>query len=401
MVRRGRELIQLPGPTNIPERVLRAMHRPATDFAAPEFTRLARGCLDDLRRVFQTAGEVYAYVALGHGTWEVALENLVARGGRVLIPETGRFSESWKEMAQALGAEVVETRPYWREPLDPAEIEAILRADRPHSIAAVMMVQVETSTGILHDVAAVRRAVEAAGHPALLVVDAVASLACVDLPMDAWSVDVVLTASQKGLMLPPGLAFVAVGERARRRAVDHGAPRQYWDWRIRHGEESYLWFYGTPPIPMIYGLREALDMLFEEGLPNVFARHRRLAEATRRAVLHWSEGGAFEPQCTVPEARSDVVTALRFADGYDPDVLRMHCRDRLSVAFGGGIGRFRGRLLRIGHLGDLNEPMILGALATLETGMRQLGIPHRPGGVGAAIAELARDEGGAVACATR
>ncbi len=389
MLRRGRDFIHLPGPTNIPDRILQAMHRPVVDFAGAEFSKMARGCLDELRRVFQTAGPVYAYSANGHGAWEVVLDNLIAPGEHVLMPDTGRFSESWTEMAAALGVHVTKTDAYHDRPIDPAAIEALLSADAGHAIKAVLMVQVETSTGVTHDVAAVRRAIDAAGHPALLLVDAIACLACIDLPMDAWGVDLVVAASQKGLMMPPGMAFVAVGARAQQVAANGGAPRRYWDWRMREGEESYYWFYGTPPIQMMYGLRESLDMLFEEGLPQVFRRHERLAEATRRAVARWGEAGELVFQCQVPEARSNIVTAVRFPSGADPDALRVMCRDRLSVAFGGGIGPFVGQLLRIGHLGDLNEPMLLGALGTLEVAMRASGVPHKGGGVDAAAQYLA------------
>jgi alanine-glyoxylate transaminase / serine-glyoxylate transaminase / serine-pyruvate transaminase len=389
MPRRGRDFIQLPGPTNLPDRVLRAMHRPMVDFAGADFTAMARGCLDDLRRVFQTEGAVYAYSANGHGAWEVAFDNLIAPGETVLMPETGRFSQSWAEMAEALGVRVLTTRAFHDCPLDPAALETVLAADRDHAIKAVAMVHVETSTGITHDVAAVRKAIDATGHPALLVVDAIASLGCVDLAMDRLGVDLVVTASQKGLMMPAGMAFVAVGERARAVAASGGAPRRYWDWRLRTGAESYFWFYGTPPVQMMFALREALDMLFEEGLPAVFARHQRLAEATRRAVARWGEDGDIGFQCAVAAARSDVVTALTFPSGADPDALRALCRERLSVAFGGGIGPFAGRLLRIGHLGDLNEPMLLGALGGLEIAMRASGVPHVGGGVDAAAQYLA------------
>jgi alanine-glyoxylate transaminase/serine-glyoxylate transaminase/serine-pyruvate transaminase len=389
MPRRGRDFIQLPGPTNVPERVLRAMNRPMVDFAGADFTAMARGCLDDLRRVFQTEGAVYAYSANGHGAWEVVFDNLIAPGETVLMPETGRFSQSWAEMAEALGVRVLTTQAFHDGPIDPAAIETVLAADRDHAIKAVAMVHVETSTGITHDVAAVRRAIDATGHPALLVVDAIASLGCVDLAMDRLGVDLVVTASQKGLMMPAGMAFVAVGERARAVAASGGAPRRYWDWRLRTGEESYYWFYGTPPVQMLFGLREALDMLFEEGLPQVFARHHRLAEATRRAVARWGENGEIGFQCRTAAARSDVVTALTFPSGADPDALRALCRERLSVAFGGGIGPFAGRLLRIGHLGDLNEPMLLGALGGLEVAMRASAVPHAGGGVDAAAQYLA------------
>ena len=389
MVRRGRELIQLPGPTNIPARVLRAMHRQVVDFAAPEFTVMARSCLDELRDVFKTRGEVYGYASIGHGTWEAALANLVAPGAGILLPETGMFSLRWREMAERLEIPVEEIPSDWRHALDPAAVEARLRADRERRIGAVCVVQVETSTGIRHDVAAVRRAIDAAGHPALLVVDAIASLATVDLEMDGWGCDLVLAASQKGLMLPPGMAFVAVGERAQRAAEANPRPRAYWDWRSRQGSYSYMWFHGTPPVQMMFGLRESLDMLFEEGLVAVLARHTRLATAARAAVAHWSGAGALEFQAVEPACRADAVTAIRFRDGIDADALRLLCRDRLGVAFGGGLGPLGGKVLRIGHLGDLNEPMLLGALAVLETGLELQGIPYQPGGVTAAIGALA------------
>jgi len=234
-IRRGRELVQLPGPTNIPERVLRAMHRPACDFASPEFVALARSCIDDLKAVFQTTGEVFAYSANGHGAWEVALANLVAPGEQILIPDTGRFSLSWKEMAEALRVEVVEVPTDLRTPIDPDEVAAALERDRGHRIKAVMAVQVETSTGMLHDMKALRAALDLVRHPALLVVDAIASTGCIELPMDEWGVDLVITASQKGLMLPPGLALVAAGPKAMAAARTGGALRRYWDWKDRTG----------------------------------------------------------------------------------------------------------------------------------------------------------------------
>jgi alanine-glyoxylate transaminase/serine-glyoxylate transaminase/serine-pyruvate transaminase len=391
-VRRGRELIQLPGPTNIPERVLRAMNRQVVDFATPAFTAMARGCLDDLRRVFQTKGEIYGYASIGHGMWEVALANLVSPGESVLLPESGMFSFRWQEMAERLGVSVETIPGDWRHAVDPAAIEAHLRADREHRIRAVAVVQVETSTGIRNDIQAIRRAIDAAGHPALLIVDAIASLAVLDLPMDEWGCDVVLAASQKGLMMPPGMGFVAVGPKAERVAAEASTPRAYWDWRSRRGAYTYMWFHGTPPVHMLFALRESLDMLLEESLPAVFARHRRLARAVRAAVSRWAVAGGLEFQALDPAERSDAVTALRFADGLDPDRLRLHCHDRLSVAFGGGLGPLGGKVLRIGHMGDLNEPMILGALAVLETGLRELAFPHAPGGVTAAIEALAQGE---------
>jgi alanine-glyoxylate transaminase / serine-glyoxylate transaminase / serine-pyruvate transaminase len=389
-VRRGREFVQLPGPTNIPDRVLNAMHEPARDFAAPAFVDKALSCLNDLKRVFQTTGDVFAFSSNGHGAWEVALANLFSPGDMVLIPDTGRFALSWAEMARSLDLEVVMTPTTMRHPVDAEAVAEQLERDRERRIKAVLAVQVETSTGMLHDMGALRRALDATGHPALLVVDAIASLACIDLPMDGLGIDVVIAASQKGLMLPAGLAFIAVGAKADAVSQENPAPRKYWDWRSRRGSESYMWFYGTPPTQMIGGLRVSLDMLFEEGLENVFARHRRLAGAVRAAVGRWSEAGALEFQTVPKAARSDTVTAIRMPE-HDPDSLRFFCRDHLSTAFGAGLGPLQGQVLRIGHLGDLNEPMILGALAALEVAMRARGVPSAEGGVAAAVEHLARD----------
>ncbi|MCS6877126.1 MAG: aminotransferase class V-fold PLP-dependent enzyme [Geminicoccaceae bacterium] len=389
MIRRGRGLLQLPGPTNIPERVLRAMHRPAVDFGTAEFARLLDGCLADLATIAGTRGRVFVYAALGHGAWEAALVNLVGPNEAVLVPDTGRFARGWAEMAGALGIEVREVPTDPRRPLDPGRLEEVLRADRGHAIRAVLLCHVETSTGVRHDPRAVRAALDRAGHPALLVVDAIASFAAESLAMDAWGIDCLLAASQKGLMLPPGLAFVFAGPRALETARRRPRPRKYWDWRGRDGVESYEKFYGTPPTQMIFGLREALDMLREEGMDAVFARHARLARAVRAAVARWAEAGALFFHCLEPEARADTVTAVGFADGVEPERIRTRAREGFGVAFGGGIGPFRGRLLRIGHMGDLDEAMVLGALGVLELVLRLEGVPHAPGGVEAAIAALA------------
>ncbi len=390
MVRRGREFVQLPGPTNVPERVLRAMHRPATDFASAEFVTIARSCLDDLRTVFRTAGEVFGYVSLGHGVWEAALANLMAPGERILVAEGGRFARGWRLVAEAHGIEVVRLEGDPRRAVDADAVEAALGEDREGRIRAVLMVHVETSTGIVNDVPAVRRAIDRVGHPALLLVDAVASLAVCDLRMDEWRVDLAIAASQKGLMMPPGLAFLAVGPRAARLAEEGGRHRRYWDWRLRRGRESYEWFNGTPPIQLVYGLREALDMLAEEGLESVFARHRRLADAVRAAVECWSEGGEVGFHAVVPEERSNAVTAIRLPAERQVDAMRAFCREHLSVALGGGLPPFEGKMIRIGHLGDLNEPMILGTLAALEIAFRRFGVPCRSG-LEAAIGSLAVD----------
>ncbi|MCX8100053.1 MAG: alanine--glyoxylate aminotransferase family protein [Geminicoccaceae bacterium] len=389
MIRRGRGLVQLPGPTNVPERILRAMHRPAVDFGTAEFARLVEGCLLDLRRIAGTDGEVFAYAALGHGAWEAALVNLVDAGQAVLVPDTGRFARGWAEMAEALGIEVRLVPTDLRRPIDPQRIADALASDVERRIRAVLLCHVETSTGIRHDPRHVRAVLDSLDHPALLVVDAIASFASLPLAMDAWRIDCLLTASQKGLMLPPGLSFVFAGAGALEAARHCRRPRKYWDWRGRDGAESYEKFYGTPPVQTIFGLREALDMILEEGMEAVFDRHARLARAVRAAVARWAEAGALAFHCIEPTARADTVTAIGVAGDVEPDRLRAMARERYGVAFGGGIGPFRGRLLRIGHLGDLDEAMVLGALAVLELVLRRQGVPHRAGGVEAAIGALA------------
>lgn len=390
MVRRGREFIQLPGPTNIPERVLRVLGTPATDFSAADFTALVRSCLDDLKRIFRTSGEIFAFAALGHGAWEAALVNLFPPGATLLIPRTGRFSESWRDMAESLGFQTLAVGGDMRRAIDPAAVEAALRADAGGAIAGVLAVHIETSTGVVNDLQALRAAIDAVGHPALFVVDAVASLAVSDLRMDEWRIDAALAASQKGLMGPPGLSFLALGERALAQAATNVTARRYFDVNLRRGAvESYAFFYGTPPIQLVRALREALDMIFEEGLEQVLWRHRRLASAVRAAVARWAQAGALEIFAKDPQAQSDAVTAIDVPPAYRPDTIRAFCRDRLGVAFGAGLPPFSGRMLRIGHLGDLNEPTILGALAALELALRLHGVPHTPGGVEAAIAALA------------
>jgi alanine-glyoxylate transaminase/serine-glyoxylate transaminase/serine-pyruvate transaminase len=388
-VARGRHFLQLPGPTNVPERVLRAMARGGNDFAAADFVAMTRACLDDLKQVFGTSGEVFAFSANGHGAWELALVNLLDPGDTVLVPGTGRFSASWAEMARRLGFAVEELPPDWRRAADPQAVEDALRADPAGRIKAVLLVHTETATSTRTDLAAMRAAIDAAGHPALLVVDAIASLAIEPFAMDEGRIDVAMTASQKGLMLPAGMAFLAVNHRALELAERCTYPRRYWDLQFRRGAESYMWWHGTPPVQMIWGLREALDMLLEEGLDVVVARHARLAEAVRRCIEAWSAAGALEFNALVPTERANAVTAIRVAQGVDPDRLRKLCQERLDVSLGGGLGALWGKAFRIGHLGDLNVPMVLGALAAIETALRSEGVPHGPGGLEAAVAHLA------------
>jgi alanine-glyoxylate transaminase/serine-glyoxylate transaminase/serine-pyruvate transaminase len=389
-VERGRHFLQLPGPTPVPERVLRAMHRGGNDFAEPRFVALTRSCLADLARMFGTEGSVFAYSANGHGAWEAALVNLLDPGDAVLVPGTGQFSRSWSEMARRLALEVVELPADWRRAADAAAVEEALRADRgAHRIKAVLAVHTETATSTRSDPRLFRRALDAAGHPALLVVDAIASLAIEPFAMDAWGIDVALAASQKGLMLPAGLAFLALGARGAEAVLRCRHPRRYWDVEFRRGEEAYMWWHGTPPVQMVWGLREALDMLLEEGLERVTGRHHRLAEAVRRCVAAWAGAGTLELNALRPEERANAVTTILTAPGVDPDRLRATLRDELAISLGAGLGDLRGRAFRIGHLGDVNATTILGVLAGIEAGMRRCGITHGAGGLDAAVAWVA------------
>jgi alanine-glyoxylate transaminase/serine-glyoxylate transaminase/serine-pyruvate transaminase len=392
MLQRGRIFLATPGPTNVPDRVLRAMHRAAEDFAAPPFSATARSCLRDLARVFRTAGEAFCFIGNGHAAWEVPLVNLLEPGDAVLVPVTGRFSQSWGEMAEKLGL-VVERLDLPRDlPVDPAAIEAALMADTGRRIRAVLVVHNENATGIVSDLEAIRRAIDAAGHSALYLVDAISSLAIEPFAMDDWGIDCALTASQKGLMLPPGLSFAALNDRALAVAAACTHPRRYFDLNFRRGEQTYQWFHGTPPLQQIWGLRESLDMLFEEGLEAVIARHRRLADAVRACVAAWSEAGALSFHAREPASRSNAVTTVRTAPGIDPDAMRRLARDSYQTALGAGLGDLEGKAFRIGHLGDLNEPMILGTLAAVELALDRSGIPRGRGGLDAAIASLAAAE---------
>ncbi len=390
-VRRGRNFLQTPGPTNIPERILRAMHQPAWEYSGPDFVELARECLHDIRPIFKTGEEVFIYASNGHGAWEAALSNILSPGDKVLVPETGLFSFAWSAMAQQLGVTIDTIPSDWRHAIVADEVEERLRADKSGEYRAVLMVHTETATGITSDIPAVRKAIDAAGHDALLVADVIASLACTDFRMDEWGVDIAIGGSQKGLMCPIGLGFNAVSKKARAVADSGGSPRSYWDWQSRSmvRPEAYRWFSGTAPEHMIFGLREALDMLSEEGLDAAFARHRRLGDATRAAVDAWATGGAMEINALVPEQRAESITTIRVEEGFDTKQFQSVLRDRFNVAVGGGLGQLEGKAFRIGHMGDINEPMILGTLASVESVFKILDIPHGEGALPAAIAALA------------
>ena len=387
---RGRNFLMTPGPSNIPDRVLAAMHRPAVDLIDTDFMALTESCFDDLAKVFRTDSRIFLYASNGHGAWEAALANLIGEGDLVLAPSTGMFSWAWGQLASDLGAEVEEWEGDWRSAFDPGHIEERLRADPEHRIKAVLAVQTDTSTSVTSDIAAVRRALDACRHPALLMADVVASLGTVDFRMDEWGVDVAVAGSQKGLMTPPGLAFTAVSPRALAHSRTGGIRRGYWDWQRRmDDEEFYMKFFGTPPEHLIWGLREALDMLDEEGLETAFARHRRLADAVHAAVGVWGRAGALELNAVNPAERATSVTTVRVAKGIDANRLRLLARDELDVSLGSGLGPLDGKAFRIGHMGWVNEPMVLGALGAVEMAMQACGVPYRKGGVTAAVDALA------------
>jgi alanine-glyoxylate transaminase / serine-glyoxylate transaminase / serine-pyruvate transaminase len=384
----GYHFFMNPGPTNIPDRVLRAMDRGATDFNSADFRSIQDECFAGLKRLFKTSGHILGYAATGHGAWEAALVNLFSPGDKVLIVESGFFSLNWGLRGEAFGLEV-ETLPNdWRRPCDPAQLEARLRDDREHRIKAVLVVHSETSTGVANDIAALRKAIDAARHPALYLVDVISSLASMDFRADEWGVDVVVVGSQKGLMLPTGMAFTGVSEKALAAARKASLPRVYWDWRRLLDPSAGHWN-GTVPVHFFYGLREALRMLEEEGLDNVFARHQRLAEATRRAVQAWRGNNGPEIFGTDPNGRSDTITAVLVPDGHNADKVRQIALEKFNVSLGGGLDRLRGRVFRIGHLGDLNEPMVLGSIASVEMALDLAGVPHGKGATQAAMDYLA------------
>lgn len=388
----GHRFLHSPGPTRLPDAVLHAMSHQPMDLADTRLDVIIADCESGLKRLLGTRdAEVLMYAANGHGAWEALIVNLLAPGRSALIPGTGHFSESWAVQAEALGAKVLRTPWVEGRPIDAAEVESALRADARHEIACVFVVHTDTASGSTSDLRALRAAIDAAGHPALFVVDVVASLAVVPFDMDALRVDAVIGASQKGLMLPPGLGFVALNAQAMALARANPAPRFYWDFGRRVDALSYRKFCGTPPMNLLYGLQAALGLLFDEGLDAVYARHRQLAAAVHAAVEGWSEGGALRFFGQVPQARSMAVTAVAVAEGVDPEALRRVARERFQVSISGGLGPLAGRVFRIGHMGDMNVAMILGCLAGVEAAMQVQGLPVGTGGVQRALLRLARD----------
>jgi alanine-glyoxylate transaminase/serine-glyoxylate transaminase/serine-pyruvate transaminase len=385
----GRHFLQTPGPTNLPERVLRAMDRNAINHRGPEFGRLGLEVVGKLRQVFQTEGLIGMFPASGTGAWEAAMVNTLVPGDRVLLSRTGQFAHLWEQMATRLELDPVALDTDWRRGADAEAIGQVLAADSERRIKAVCVVHSETSTSCLSDVEAVRMVMNRVGHPALLMVDAISSLACADYRHDAWGVDVTIAGSQKGLMVPPGLSFTAVSDKALAASRAGGDRRSYWDWEPLVASNKTGFFPYTPAINLIYALNEALSMLLEEGLPAVFARHQRYAEATRRAAAAWG----LELQCQDPHAYAPGVTAIRVPDGHSADKLRATILEQFNMSLGNGLGRVDDKVFRIGHMGDLGVLQLTGALTGVEMGLRAAGIPHRAGGVDAAMAYLAGKAG--------
>lgn len=382
--RSGRHFLQIPGPTNVPDRVLRAIARPTIDHRGPEFARLAREVLDGLRPVFRTAAPVLVFPGSGTGAWEAALVNTLSPGDRILMFETGQFATSWKEVAVRFGLDVEFVPGSWRTGVDPAVVEAKLAEDRAHAVRAVAVVHNETSTGVASRLPEIRRAMDAAHHPALLLVDAVSSLASLDYRHDEWGVDVCVSASQKGLMLPPGLSFVCVGPKALAASRTARLPRSYWDWAPMLRDNAAGFFPYTPATNLLYGLREALAMIAEQGLDAVLARHARHGEAARAAVKGWG----LELVGTDLREHSACLTAVMVPGGHDADAVRKVALERFDLSLGTGLGKLKGRIFRIGHLGDFNDLMLAGTLAGVELALAGAGVPFRRGGLAAALERL-------------
>ena len=385
MSQSGWHFLQIPGPTNVPDRVLRAIARPTIDHRGPEFAALTLELLASLKRVFKTREPVVIYPGSGSGASEAALANTMSPGDHVLIFETGHFSAGWKKIAEGLGLRVDYVQGNWRRGASDAELESRLAADRGHELKAVVVVHNETSTGVASRIPDLRKAMDRAKHPALLIVDAVSSLASMDYRHDEWGVDVTVCGSQKGLMVPPGLGFVAVSAKARNATKTAKMPRSYFDWDDIITQNAKGFFPYTPATNLFYGLREALLMLEEEGLANVFARHTRHGEATRAAVRAWG----LELVCEDPREYSDSMTAIFTPEGHNADDLRKVILEQFNMSLGIGLSKLSGRVFRIGHLGSFNDLMLAGTLAGVEMGLRTAGIPHREGGVLAAIKSLA------------
>jgi alanine-glyoxylate transaminase/serine-glyoxylate transaminase/serine-pyruvate transaminase len=387
----GRHFLHIPGPTPLPDRVLRAMDTPIIDHRGPEFAKLAKKCLEGIKTIFKTANPVIMYTATGTGAWEAALVNTLSPGDRVVMVETGQFATLWKNMAEKLGLKAEFIQTDWRTGADPAAVEAKLREDKNKEIKAICVLHNETSTGCLSNIAEIRKAIDRAGHPAMLYVDTISSLASTDYRHDEWGVDVTVGGAQKGLMLPPGMSFNAISDKALKASKTAKLPKSFWAWDDMLNMNKVGFFPYTPATQMLQGLSVSIEMLHEEGLDNVFARHDRLAEATRRAVKHWG----LETVCRDPKYYSPTLTAVVLPEGHNADAFRALALDAFNISYGSSFGALTGRYFRIGHLGDINETMMMGALAATEMTLALANVPHKKGGVQAAMDYLISARGSA------
>jgi alanine-glyoxylate transaminase/serine-glyoxylate transaminase/serine-pyruvate transaminase len=387
----GRHFLHIPGPTPLPDRVLRAMDTPIIDHRGPEFARLTKKCLDGIKTIFKTTNPVIVYTATGTGAWEAALVNTLSPGDKVLMVETGQFASLWKKMAEKIGLKPEFIATDWRTGVDAAAVEARLKEDKGKEIKAVCFLHNETSTGCLSSVAEVRKALDKANHPALLFVDTISSLASTDYRHDEWGVDVTVGGAQKGLMLPPGMSFNAVSDKALAANKTAKLPKSFWAWDEMLAMNKVGFFPYTPATQMLQGLAVSIEMLHEEGLDNVFARHARLAEATRRAVNAWG----LETICRDAKYYSPTLTAVLLPEGHDADAFRALALDHFNISYGSSFGKLSGRYFRIGHLGDVNDTMLMGALSATEMALSLAGVPHKKGGAQAAMDFLVSQHGSA------
>jgi alanine-glyoxylate transaminase/serine-glyoxylate transaminase/serine-pyruvate transaminase len=377
----GRHHLHIPGPTPVPDRILRAMDTPIIDHRGPEFSKLAKRCLEGIKTIFKTTNPVIIYTATGTGAWEAALINTMSPGDRVLMVETGQFATLWKNMAEKIGLKPEFIKTDWRHGADPALVEAALKEDKNKEIKAVCVLHNETSTGCLSPISEIRKAIDRANHPALLFVDTISSLASADYRHDEWGVDVTVGGSQKGLMLPPGMSFNAISDKAIAASKTSKLPKSFWSWEDMMNMNKVGFFPYTPATNMLQGMAVAIDMLHEEGLDNVFARHARLAEATRRAVKHWG----LENICLEPKYYSPTLTAVLMPEGHDAEAFRALALEQFNIAYGSSFGRFTAKMFRIGHLGDINDGDLLGGLAITEMALQMANVPIKKGGVQAAM----------------
>lgn len=390
-VRTGREFLSIPGPTNIPDSVLNAMHQPAIDIYQKGFPLLTDSLLADLKALFKTKGKSFIFIANGHGAWEAALSNVLSRGDKILVLESGLFANGWGDMGATLGLEVEVLSGSWRDAVKSEAVTERLKQDSEHEIKAILMVQVDTASSIVNDVEAVGKAIKSTGHPALFMVDTIASLGTMEFAMDDWGVDIAVAAAQKGLMSPPGLSFNAANDRAMAIHQTANLRTAYWDWTARMGKVHYQKYCGTPPEHLLFALRKSIDILKEEGLEAATLRHKLLAGATNAAVSKWAEGGVLQFNVPNPVHRSSVVTTVLFEQGYSPAPLLEFCDQKCGVIIGITIGAMDGKGMRIAHMGYANAPMVLGTLAVIEMGLQALNIPHGSGGIQAAVDYLGKN----------